>query len=312
MAQTGPVPRADALGGADVDSSAMAPVVIRDHEPTVPEMVRTTWLNRTLILRLGLRQIIKGYSGARLGRAWLIIRPVVSTFGMALIFGSVLGAPSNGVPYLLFLLVGMTAWLVIERTVFWGTRSFDIYRKVAGRLDIPVLLVPTAAVAPMAVEVGAMAAITAATAVYYSVTEADLMIQVGPDLLLAVAGFVLGVALAWGIALWLATLNARARDVRLTLRLVLPVWLYVTPVIYPPSALPDRWEFLATINPATAPVELVKEGILGIGSVTWGPLAVSIAATVILCASGLQFLTRLSPTLLRTAQYVEDDEEAQI
>jgi lipopolysaccharide transport system permease protein len=119
----------------------------------------------------------------------------------------------------------------------------------------------------------------------------------------------LGLALSFGIGLWLATLNALARDVRLILGFVLPVWMYVTPVIYPADSLPERWRVLATINPAAAPVELVKQGVLGVGSVTAGQLGFSLGASALILISGLWFMTRLSPTLLRVAPYVEDDEE---
>jgi lipopolysaccharide transport system permease protein len=307
-----PEPVASDLPGSTTTGTAAEPVVIRDHQPTILEMVRDTWRYRGLVIPLGLRQVVKGYSGTRLGRPWLVIRPLFSVFGMALIFGSVLRAPSNGVPYLLFLVVGMIGWLVIERTVFWATRSFDSYRKVVGRLEVPVLLAPTAAIAPMLVDVGIMTLIAAGTAIYYYVTDGTLGIQMDPSLALAAAGLALGLALGWGVGLWLATLNALARDVRIMLRFVLPIWLYVTPVIYPASSLPDRWQFLATINPAAAPVELVKEGAFGVDSVTALSLAVSIAACVALIGLGLWFLTTLSPTLLHGPEFLDEEEEERI
>jgi lipopolysaccharide transport system permease protein len=169
--------------------------------------------------------------------------------------------------------------------------------------------VPTAALAPMAVEVTVMSGIAAGTAAYYEVTESDIGIRLGPSLALAAAGIALALGIGWGLGLWLATLNALARDVRLTLRFLLPIWLYATPVIYPVSALPDRWRFLATLNPATAPVEMVKEGVLGAGSVTAGALALSLSVCILLCTSGIWFLTRLSPRLLRGAPVIDDDED---
>jgi lipopolysaccharide transport system permease protein len=214
------------------------------------------------------------------------------------------------VPYLLFLLVGMTGWLVIERTVFWATRSFDIYRKVAGRLEVPVLLVPTAAAAPMVVEVGIMFMLMLVTAGVYWAQDGSLSLELGPNTVVAVGGYALAIAIALGLGLWLAALNALARDVRQVVRIVLPVWLFITPVIYPPSALPERWQFLATINPAAAPVEMVKKGILGVGSVPAGALAISLVACGLLWASGLWFLRLLSPRLLRSdVSFVEDEEE---
>jgi lipopolysaccharide transport system permease protein len=298
---------------AALQREEMEPVVVRDHRPSPLELIGRTWRMRGLIPRLGPRQMIKGFAGTKLGPLWLLIRPVVSVFGMALLFGSVLQAPSSGVPYLLFLLVGMTAWLTFQRGVFWATRSFDIYRKVAGRVQIPTLLVPTAALTLMVIEVAVMAFLAAATAAFYWVTEGDPGLQLArPEALLGVAGLVLAAVLAWGFGLWLGTLNGMARDVRLTLTLVLPVWLYATPVIYPISALPDEWRFLATINPVSAPVELVKQGFLNAGELTAAILAVSLVTTVVVCTSGLWFIARLSPRLLRVRTFVDDEEEDEL
>jgi lipopolysaccharide transport system permease protein len=88
--------------------------------------------------------------------------------------------------------------------------------------------------------------------------------------------------------------------------------MYATPVVYPISALPDRWSFLATINPVSAPVELVKEGFLGAGELTGAILAVSLVTTVVLCTSGLWFIARLSPRLLRARTFVDEEEEDEL
>ena len=300
---------AESLAQRDAVSRATVAegVVVRDHQPTIREMVRQTWSYRGLILPLGLRRVVKGYSGTRIGRPWLIIRPLFSIFGMALIFGSVLRAPTGGVPYLLFLLVGTVSWTVIERTVFWATRSIDVYYKVVGRLEVPVLLAPAAALGPVLVDVGIMTSIAAGTTVYYTVADGQFPLQGGVPL--AAAGLALGLVLGFGIGVWLSTLNALARDVRILLTFALPLWMYVTPVIYSVDSLPERWKIVATINPAAAPVEMVKEGLLGVGTVTAAQLGVSVGAAVLFLTSGLWFMTHLSPTLLRVTPVVDDEEE---
>ncbi len=285
-----------------------ADVVVRQHRPTSVEMLRDTWRHRSLFPRIGIRVIVKGYSGTKLGRTWLFLRPVLNIFAMALLFGAVLDAPSEGVPYVLFLLVGMIGWLSFERVLFWATRSFDVYRRLARNLDFPLLLVPTASGLAAAIDLGILTLITLVTTAVFWVTDGTLYLDVGPRLGLAVAGLALAVGLAWGLGLWLAPLNAKARDVRISLRYVIQVWLYVTPVLYPISALPEGWRFLGTINPVAAPVELVKEGVLGAGSVNPEGIALSVATCVVLCVSGVWFLTRLSPTLLHDP-FLEDDED---
>ncbi len=308
MAGTGTIPDAERAPGGELPAGRDE-AVVREYRPNMRNMVADTWHQRRLILRLGIRHIVKGFSGTRIGAPWLVLRPLMSIFGMALIFGSVLRVPTNGIPYLLFLLVGMTGWLVIERMVFWSTRSFDSYRKVAGRLEIPALLVPLAGTASMLVEFTIMSAIATGVVIYYTITEGALAINTGPELVLAPVGYALGYLLAVGIGLWLATLNALARDVRIVLRYFLQIWLFVTPVIYTVDSLPERWRFIATINPAAAPVELVKSGLLDVGGATSAQLAVTFAAILLFLPTGLWFLTRLSPILFRIPTYYDEEEE---
>jgi lipopolysaccharide transport system permease protein len=227
---------------------------------------------------------------------------------MALLFGAVLDAPSNGVPYVLFLLVGMIGWLSFERVLFWATRSFDVYRRLARNLDFPLLLVPLASGMAASIDLSVLTAITLVTSAVFWARDGTAYVEFGPELGLAAGGLVLAVSLAAGLGLWLAPLNAKARDVRISLRYMIMVWLYVTPVFYPVSALPEGWRFLATVNPVAAPVELVKEGVLGAGSVDAAAIAVSVASALVLLVSGVWFLTRLAPGVLND-QYLEDDED---
>lgn len=290
--------------------AAARPVELIDERPSPLQMLRATLRHRSLIARLGIRVIIKGYSGAKLGRLWLVLRPALGVFGMALIFGAVLDAPSNGVPYILFLLVGMLAWLTFERFLFWATRSFDVYRRVAAALDFPLLVVPTASGIAAGIEFCVFSGFIVVATTVLLVADGRLYIELGPELLLVPAGLLLALALAWGLGLWLSALNAKARDVRIVLRYVLRVWMYITPVIYPVSALPGTLAFLATINPVAAPVEMVKAGLLGAGDLRPQAIAVSVGFAVVACVSGLWFFTRMAPGLLMNQPAgLADDEE---
>jgi len=149
--------------------------------------------------------------------------------------------------------------------------------------------------------------------VVFLLADGRLYIELGPELLLVPAGLMLALALAWGFGLWLAALNAKARDVRIVLRYVLRVWMYVTPVIYPVSALPGAFAFLGTINPVAAPVEMVKTGLIGAGDLRLEAIAVSVGCAIVACVSGLWFFARMAPGLLaRPPAGTEDDEEETI
>jgi lipopolysaccharide transport system permease protein len=284
-------------------------VTVRDHRPGPVGLLADTWRHRALIPRVGIRVIVKGYSGAKLGRFWLVARPVLNIFAMGLLFGAVLSAPSAGRPYLLFLLVGMIAWMSFERFAFWATRSFDIYRRLAHNLAFPLLIVPTAGGMAAAIEFIVLSCLLVVIVLYYLVADGTTYLNFGPELLVAVAGFVLTLALAWSVGLWTSALNAYARDVRIVFRYVLMVWMYITPVLYAVSALPEALKFVATVNPLAAPVEMVKHGLIDAGSVKAPALAWSLGWLAVLAGSGLWFFARVAPGLLRAQPLVAEDEE---
>ena len=159
--------------------------------PGVGDLLRATWEARRLVPLVGSRVLIKGYAGTKLGRAWLVLRPGVTVLSMTLLFGAVLGAPSNGVPYPIFLLTGLLAWLTFDRFVFWAVRSFDVYGRLIRNFAFPLLLVPTASGFAASVEFTIFVGfILIATCVFWAV-DGVVYLQFGPELLLAVAGVLL-------------------------------------------------------------------------------------------------------------------------
>lgn len=255
--------------------------------------VREAWAARSLLRSLGALALTRIIAGTRLGRSWLVIRPLMDSVGKAVIFGGVLkiGSPGDA-PYFLFVLAGLLSWRLFERLVLYATRSFDIYRKLMRTFRFPLLLVPFAAMAYPALEVTVYWFVFLGALLAFWLADGELYLELGTNLLLVPAGMGLALTIAVGMGLWTSVLNGKARDVRYATRYVLPLWLYLTPVVYPLSAVPAVYRPLITANPLTAPVEMVKLGLLGAGEVNAASLAWSVAFAVLLTTSGLWFFGR--------------------
>jgi lipopolysaccharide transport system permease protein len=276
---------------------------------TARRMVADAWRWRSLIPRLGIRVTIKGVGGTILGPGWMVLRPALGIFGMSLLFGKVLSTPSQGLPYLIFMLIGAHAWLMFERPAHWGVRSFDTYRRVARNLYMPLIIVPLSAVIPALLESCVIASFALLTLLYFWIADGTLYLQFGPEMLVALLGYAMALGLAVSISLWLSVLNAYARDVRITFIYVLRIWIFLTPVIYPVSQLPGILQDLAYLNPVTAPVLMVKWGLLGIGSVPMHSVLVSVVSLVVLAVSGAWFFARKAPGVLNRQPADLDDED---
>lgn len=264
-----------------------------DRPQSALSHVREAWRERRLLPWLGVRIITRIFAGAKLGRAWLLIRPLMDTLGKALIYGGILAAPSaNNVPYFIFLTVGMTGWMLFQRSVYFATRSLNIYRRLMREFNFPLLLAPISVSALGIVEMGFYFLIAAGAFGYYWYADGVLYLEIGPQLLYGVAGLAGCLVFSWVLGIWLSVLNAKAEDVRLTLRYVLGFWLYLTPIIYPFSAIPPQYQGVASVNPMAPWIELVKKGFLGAGELRPVPLLWSMGLIVVIGVSGVWYFNR--------------------
>lgn len=289
---------------------AAAEVTLTEVRPGIWASVRDAWSGRALLPRLGVRFMLKRIRGTKLQHAWLVIRPLMAALGMTLLFGGVLkvGTP-GGAPYFLFLLAGLVGWVLFERSMLYTTRSFSLYSKFMKTLRFPLLLVPLAGMGYPAVEVAVYWVVLAGSLVFYWLVDGTLYLSGFPRLLWIVPALTLLVGITVGASLWASVLNAKARDVRYTIRYVTPILMYVTPVVYPISKLPESIQWLGIANPMSGPIELLKWGLIGEGQIHLAALLSSVAVGGILLLSGLWFFCREAARSIDAIPGPDDDED---
>ena len=255
--------------------------------------LREFWRYRRITWFFCGRTLKKMYQRTFLGRFWILLRPLAPLAISTLIFGGLLGVPSDGVPYFLFFLAGSTPWVLFEQSLMWVTRSLEMNRGLVKKVYFPRLVVPVAGVTPGLVYFAVYITILAGTLVYFLATEERWYLVVGPGLLWAAAAVCLCVVFAIAVGLWTSVWAARARDVRFTLRYVLRFWFYLTPVIYPLSQVPEQYRDWIFLNPMAVIVETFKWGILGIGDLYPRGFGVSIGVILIILVGGLRYFTQV-------------------
>jgi len=266
--------------------------VFEARRPGLGERLAELWRYRRLTGYFGRRYIRKGYGRTWLGWVWLPLKPLLHVGSRILIFGGLLGAPSEGIPYALFFLVGTSVWHMFDTTAMFATRSIELNRRVLSRAYVPRLTALVAAAAPGFVQFGLYFLIAIGAAGYYRWTGGTTYLAFDARLLLLPAGLALMALLALAVGLWLAPFSPQARDVRWGLRHALSFWYFLTPVIYPLSAVPEQYKRYAELNPLTAPVEMVRLGIFNVGSVPRVALESCLGATLVLLLGGLWFFGR--------------------
>ena len=253
-------------------------VVIEPRGLTLDARFGELWQRRRLIGFFWKRSLERRYLRTWLGWIWLPLKPIIETGSRVFVFGGVLSIPTqHGIPYLVFFLVGMSAWGLFEETTYWATRSLEMNRSLLRKVYVPRLAVLLGGTSIGIVNFLIYVAITTIAIVCYGIFDGVHYLSFEPRLLLTLAGLGLLLLLAVSLGLWLAPLGAQARDVRMALRYATSFWFFLTPVVYPLSKVPSGLRPFADFNPVTAPVELVKHGLLGVS----GPPAQSLITTLV-------------------------------
>lgn len=253
--------------------------------------LRELWQYRRLGGFFGLKALQKLYARTKLGWLWLFIRPLFPLVAKTLVFGGLLGVGSEGVPYFLFLLTASTVWELFASAVTWGTRALELNRGFLRQIYVPRLIMVAANMTPAFLTFVIYLGVLAGGLVWFGVKDGRMYLQAA-NLGWAVLAVLMAVTLALAIALWTSVPALVARDVRFTVNYVLSFWIFLTPVMYPLSSVPERWRGWMLANPMAPVVESFKYGVLGIGGIEPWHLGVSAAIILAVLVGGIVFFAR--------------------
>jgi lipopolysaccharide transport system permease protein len=254
------------------------------------------WRYRRILWFFASRRINERYEDATLGRFWMFAQPLAPILISTLIFGSMLRVPSEGVPYFLFFLTGMSCWRIFERGVLRVTRSLDQNRGLIKKVYFPRLIAPISSAAPALTEFGVFFALLVATCIYYFVKDGVFYLRLGPQLLVGVLAVAMAAFLSISVGLWTSVMQVRHKDVQFSIRYFMQLWHYVTPVIFPLSellkVLPPQLHFVAYLNPMSPVVEMYKWAVLGIGHVSAGGVLTGVLMSLAIFGTGVVYFNR--------------------
>jgi lipopolysaccharide transport system permease protein len=257
------------------------------------QRAKEVWRSRHLLRYFAIRTVQRSYRRTLLGWLWLVIRPVVPVIIYTFVFNQMAGIQSGATPYFLFFMVGNAAWGVLEESLMWITRSFQINKGLLGKMYFPRIILPVAATGPALVTLAIQLVLIVGASLYYLSVDGQLYLSLGWHSWLALAGVLLTLVLAIGIGFFTSVLGAEHRDIRFTLGYIFRFWFFLTPIVYPLSLVPEQWRGVAAVNPMTTSVELFKWGLLGIRSELGAEsIATALVIVGLVFAAGLVFFVR--------------------
>lgn len=242
--------------------------------------LRELWVYRELIYFLTWRNIKVRYKQTAIGVAWVILQPLAMMAAFSLFFGKLAHIPSEGIPYPLFAYTGILPWQLFARTLSESTSSLITDQRLITRVYFPRIIVPLAATLAALLDFAIAFCLLFILMPLYGVAPPVQVIWLPVFVLLMLVT-------ALGVGFWLSALNVEYRDVMYTVPFLIQFWLFVTPVVYPSSLVPEPWRVLYGCNPMVGVIEGFRWSLLGVGGGMMPMLALSGLVAIGLFVSGI-------------------------
>jgi lipopolysaccharide transport system permease protein len=223
-----------------------------------------------LLMNLTKREIKGRYSQSLFGAGWAIAQPLATMAVFTLVFARLGQMPSGGAPYPLFAYAALVPWFFFSNSVNTGTMSLVTYRNIVTKTYFPREIVPLAQVGSRLVDLAAASGLYVLLMIYYQVSP-------GPWGALVPLFLVLLLLFTLGVTMGTSAINVFYRDVNPVVQIGLQLWLYLTPVAYPLSAVPERFRAFFLLNPLTGVVEGLRAVLVFGREPEWGVVGISAA-----------------------------------
>ncbi len=248
------------------------------------------WEYRELLYFFIWRNLKVSYARTKLGFGWAVLKPMLTVAVFTLIFGWLTQVPSDGIPYPLFVFSALLPWQLFARVVAGAGSSMVANENLITKVYFPRVIAPLSIAITALADFGIGFGMLLGMMWYYGSA-------VGSGVWALPLLTIVTMAAGLGVGLWLATLNAWCRDIGQAQQLILQLWLFATPVIYPASLIPEGWRFFYAINPMAGVVEGFRQLLLTGEGHSGFMILPSVITAVLLLISGLYVFRRTEQTI---------------
>jgi lipopolysaccharide transport system permease protein len=249
--------------------------------------LRELWLYKELFYFFAWRDIKVRYKQSALGVGWAILQPLLAAAIFTLFFNHVakISSGAANIPYPVFAYLGLLYWNSFSSALNTVSNSLISNQGVLTKIYFPRLIPPLAATALSIVD------FLFAGIVFFVLLIIFTVLPGSAGLLLMIPCLILIMIAALGVGLFFAALNVKYRDVRSALPYLTQIWFFVTPVIYPITLIPQRYQIFAYLNPPAGAISTVKAGIFH-QQINWTGFLISWVTAIIFLIIGIWYFKR--------------------
>jgi lipopolysaccharide transport system permease protein len=248
--------------------------------------LRDLWIYRELILFMTWRDLKVRYKQTLLGASWAVLQPFLTMVVFSIFFGNLAKIPSDGVPYPIFSYTALIPWTLFSKALHDASRSLVASSHMITKVYFPRMILPLASVLAGVVDFFIAFVVLIGMMIFYHISPTTNVWTLPLFLILALIT-------AIGVGLWLSALNVLYRDINYVLPFLTQFWMFLTPIAYPSSMIPQRFQMLYALNPMTGVVEGFRWALLGSGQAPGTMTLVSSVVAVILLVTGMVYFRRM-------------------
>lgn len=257
----------------------------------VRNLFRDVAAYRELFVAFFIRDVRLRYKQTLVGVLWVALQPLCFITIFTFLMTRAGAVPTNGMPYFIYALAAYVPWQVFSKGLGEGSNCLVTSSSLISKIYFPKVLLPIATVCGGLIDAAVTLVILLVMMLVYGVVPE-------PGFALAVLAILPAVLAAVGATLWLAPMNVIFRDVRIVMPFLSQIWMFLTPVFYPLTMVPEKLHWFYALNPMVFPVEVFRWAALGTPLVDWRLLLLSASVLAAIFAGGLVFFRKLESRMV--------------
>jgi lipopolysaccharide transport system permease protein len=254
------------------------------------QYLRDLWRYRELFFFLAWRDILIRYRQTVVGVTWAVMRPVLTMVVLTVVFGRLARLPSDGAPYPILVFCGMLPWQFFATSVSECGNSLIMNSSLVSKIYFPRMTIPASSVITSLVDFLISGLLLAVLIAWYRLAP-------GPGFVLLPLFILVAFAAAFGVGLWISALTVRYRDFRFIVPFLVQFGLYMSPVGFSSSVVPQEWRLLYSLNPMVGVIDGFRWAIIGDAAQPYWPgLASSLVVIALLFLTGVRYFRKTERT----------------
>jgi len=264
-------------------------VVIEPSRRWFDLKLQAVWDDRELLFFLAWRDLKARYSQTVMGLTWAVLQPLFLMLVFTVIFSKIARLPSDGIPYPLFAYAALVPWTYFSKSLDRSGFSVVAESNLITKIYFPRLIIPFSATLGGLIDFGIAFLLLIAMMVWFGVLPTWKLVVVPFYLVLTIMA-------SLAVSLWLSALFVKYRDIAALMPLLIQVWMFASPVVYPISMIPQEWQWLYNINPMVGVLDGFRWAVVGTPAPDPAVLALNVLTIAVFLLLGMAYFNRMAAT----------------